>query len=298
MQHSQTLLAAILKPDKSHVAFLSHPLKPNCYAIKRNFVNIKNIILDFVAFVLYHCFMDKRANLDQSVTQTDAAYAALHDDILSCRMVPGSKIIISETALRYGFSPGAVREALSRLSAERLTVATAQKGYSVAEVSAVELKDLTRTRITIEQHCLRSAITHGDVEWETSIVAAFHRMHRIPLYVPGEPTRLNPDWAAAHTTFHSALAAGCNSPWMLTLRAMLYSQTERYRHFSVALAREERDIDSEHKAIMDACLVRDADLVASLMHDHLTKTSEIVLGSPRLAPNAGETPALEGSRGA
>ena len=72
--------------------------------------------------------MDRRAQLDQSVTQTDAAYAVLHDEILNCRLAPGSKITISEIAPRHGFSPGAVREALSRLAAERLTVATAQKG--------------------------------------------------------------------------------------------------------------------------------------------------------------------------
>ena len=52
------------------------------------------------------------------------------------------QIIISELALKFGFSPGSVREALSRLAAERMTVATAQKGYTVADVSIAELKDL------------------------------------------------------------------------------------------------------------------------------------------------------------
>ena len=238
--------------------------------------------------------MNKRAQFDPSATQTDAAYAALHEDILTCRLAPGSKIVISDIALEYRVSPGAVREALSRLYAERMTVATAQKGYSVAEVSIAELRDLTRTRIIIEQLCLRSAIAQGDVEWETSIVAAYHRLHRIPIHVTGDLLRLNPNWAAAHTKFHAALAGGCDSPWMLTLRAMLYAQTERYRHLSIALAREERDVDAEHKAIMEACLARDADLAAALMDAHLAKTSEIVLGSSLLtAARAGDEPASE-----
>ena len=110
------------------------------------------------------------------------------------------KITISEVAVRLGFSPGAIREALSRLSAEKWAVATAQKGYSVAPVSTEELKDLTRTRIAIEQLCLRAAIAHGDVEWETSIVAAYHRLHRVPIAVAGDASRLNPGWAAAHRT--------------------------------------------------------------------------------------------------
>jgi GntR family transcriptional regulator, carbon starvation induced regulator len=232
--------------------------------------------------------MGSRAQFDQSVTQTDAAYAVLRDEILSCRLAPGSKITISEIALEYGFSPGAVREALSRLSAEKMTVATAQKGYSVSEVSIGDLKDLTRTRILIEQHCLRSSIERGDVEWETSVVASYHRLHRIPLVFKTDPSRLNPSWAAAHTTFHNALASGCDSPWLLTLRAMLYAQTERYRHLSVALASEERDVGAEHKGIMDACLARDADRVSKLIDAHLTKTSEIVLSSPILQSKLGD----------
>ena len=237
--------------------------------------------------------MAKRAQLDQSVTQTDAAYAALLDEILTCRLAPGVRIPIGEVASRFGFSPGAVREALSRLSAERMTVATAQKGYSVAEVSVEELKDLTRTRITIEQLCLRSAIERGDVEWETAIVAAYHRLHRIPIVLPGEPSRVSQAWASAHTTFHAALVAGCDSSWMLILRAMLYAQSERYRLLSHTLARESRDIDGEHKGILDACLARKADLACELIESHLTRTSDIILSLPLLREQTADRAAAE-----
>ena len=244
-------------------------------------------------------------------TQADSAYAALHDDILSCRLGPGAKIPINETAVKYGLSPGAVREALSRLSAERMAVATAQKGYSVAEVSAEELRDLTRARIVIEQWCLREAarmkagvsksgspaprsmISRPEARnalalWETAIVAAYHRLHRLPQAAAGETRRVDPRWAAAHTTFHEALASGCGSPWMLSLRSTLYAQTERYRHLSHAIARQDRDVDSEHKGILDACLARDADSAAARIAAHLTKTSQIVLNSPYLRGRGGE----------
>src|SRR6516165_12027644 len=147
--------------------------------------------------------------IERAATQADQAYEALLAEILDCRLAPGSKITISDVAARLRMSPGAVREALSRLSAEKWTVAAAQKGYSVAPVSIADLKDLTRTRIAIEQMCLRSAIGHGDVEWESSVVAAYHRLHRVPLVVADAAWRLNGDWVAAHTTFHSALASGC-----------------------------------------------------------------------------------------
>jgi DNA-binding GntR family transcriptional regulator len=230
--------------------------------------------------------MNELARVDQPATQADQAYQALLAEILDCRLAPGAKLTISDLAGRLGFSPGAVREALSRLSAEKWTVATAQKGYSVTPVSNEELKDVTRTRITIEQLCLRAAIAHGDVEWETFAVAAYHRLHRIPITEGG--SRLNPGWAAAHQTFHASLAAGCDSPWMLNLRSMLFAQSERYRHLSFVLAREDRDVDAEHRALLDACLARDADLACRLIDDHLQRTSNILLTSPPLAGNAAE----------
>jgi DNA-binding GntR family transcriptional regulator len=95
-------------------------------------------------------------------------------------------------------------------------------------------------------------------------------------------TLLDPAWVAAHTTFHAALAAGCDSPWMLRLRTMLYAQSERYRHLSVALAREDRDVDAEHEAILNACLGRETGRACALIEDHLNRTSAIVVTSPLL----------------
>ena len=75
----------------------------------------------------------------QPGTQADEVFETLRAEILSCRLPPSAKIRINEIALRLVVSPGAVREALSRLSAEGMTVAEAQKGYLVASVSVDEL---------------------------------------------------------------------------------------------------------------------------------------------------------------
>ena len=210
----------------------------------------------------------------------------LHEAILAGKLPPGSKIRISDAAAGIGVSPGAVREALSRLSAEKLAVATAQKGFTVASVSGDELRDLTRTRIAIEQLCLKGAIERGDLEWEAASVAAFHRLRRLPhlAFEEGKKKRrcLNPVWAAAHGSFHTALASGCGSASLMTIRANLFAQADRYHRLSVTLAREARDVDSEHEALLSACLARNRSLAQTLIENHLTKTMDIILSSPPL----------------
>lgn len=211
----------------------------------------------------------------QSLTQL--AYERLRADLLACRMRPGERLRINELCRALAVSLGAVREALSRLTSEGLVVAEPQRGFSVAPVSAAELRDLTAVRIEIEGSCLRRAIAAGDVAWEGELVAAQHRLSRTSLREPGDDHRVSEDFARAHAEYHRALVAGCNSPWLLRLRDILYAQTERYRRLSVPLAREERDLNREHREIADAALARDADGAVALLASHMGMTTAILL---------------------
>lgn len=215
-----------------------------------------------------------------TLTQADTVYERLKADILSCRLRPGAKIRINEIARDFEVSLGAVREALSRLAAEDMAVATAQKGFSVPDVSIEELVDLTETRIKIEELCIRAAIKSGDIEWETGLVAAFHRLQRVPeTETAGDKQVLSERWAAAHQQFHEAIVAACKSPSLLKIRTVLYAQTERYRRLSVPMRTKDRDVAAEHKSIFDAVIDRDADLAATLMDKHLRLTTEILIDS-------------------
>lgn len=218
-------------------------------------------------------------SLQPLATQADQVFEQLKFEIVSCRLAPGAKVRINELALRLAVSTGSVREALSRLSAEGMVIAEAQKGYRVAPVSEAELLDLTKTRVTIEQLCLRAAVEHGGVEWETGIVASFHRLGRIPLREPSAPDVLNDEWSRAHGAFHLALVANCASPSLLKIRAGLYAQTERYRRLSIPCGRGERDIGAEHKALVDAVLDRNADHCCGLISKHIWHTTRLLLAS-------------------
>ena len=116
---------------------------------------------------------------------SEAAYLALRADLLACRLPPGARLNIAELSGRLAVSLGAVREALSRLTAEGLAVAEMNRGFRAAPVSESELLDLTGTRIEIETSCLRRSMAVGGVDWEARIVAAHHRLSRTrPLFPP------------------------------------------------------------------------------------------------------------------
>ena len=120
-------------------------------------------------------------------TQSDRMFETLRGDILACRILPGSKLRINDIAETSEVSLGAVREALSRLGAEGLVIAESQKGYRVAPLSVEDLRDLTEARVEIEQIALARSIAHGDLDWETNLVAAWHRLSRISERVEDDP---------------------------------------------------------------------------------------------------------------
>lgn len=64
--------------------------------------------------------------------------------------------------LRPGGGPGAVREALSRLSSECLVIAEPQRGFRAAPISEEDLVQLLEARKEIERLCLHRAMGCGD----------------------------------------------------------------------------------------------------------------------------------------
>ena len=155
------------------------------------------------------------ASVERSITmsnktQSDRMFEALRHDILACILLPGSKLRISDIAETSAVSLGAVREALSRLGAEGLVVAESQKGYRVAPISAEDFRDLTEARVEIERIALARSIAAGDLDWETDLVAAWHRLSRISEQAGG-PLFASDQWALAHGAFHAALVSACGS---------------------------------------------------------------------------------------
>lgn len=212
-------------------------------------------------------------------SRTQTVYEELRAAVLACRLRPGQKVVIADLCKAHDVSLGAVREALSRLTSEGLVIAAPQRGFRVAPVSEADLRQLTEARVEIEHLCLRRSIVAGGLAWECRLVAAFHELSGTPERVADDVGRLSDAWVAAHARYHQALVDGCENVWLLRLRTILYVQSERYRRLSVPLAWQDRDIDDEHRAILDATLARNAERACALLDQHLRATTLILLQS-------------------
>ncbi len=208
---------------------------------------------------------------------TSAVQERLRADILATRLLPGQKLHIAGLARQFSVSLAAVREALSRLVADGLVQAHDQRGFRVCPVSLADLADVTRTRIDIEGLALRRSIERGDGGWLASVEEAWKALKAVPYRYPDDPTVHYEEWVVRHHIFHRARVSACGSVWLLGFRDVLQEQSERYRRLAIRRdASQERDVEAEHAAIVEAVRKRDADAAVAALSKHFTTTMEFV----------------------
>jgi GntR family transcriptional regulator, carbon starvation induced regulator len=204
----------------------------------------------------------------------------LRDAVVHAEYPPGSRLRIEQIGRDLDVSIGAVREALSRLTAEGLVIAEPQRGFVVAPISRRDLTELTAVRIEVETRCLDEAILHGDLDWEGRVQSARHKLKVLGRAYESREESGASLWHQLHEVFHDELASGCLNQWWLKLRRQLYIQSERYRRLAEGIAGPRRDVPAEHDAIADAALARDRDAARKAMQDHLRLTTEVILSAP------------------
>ncbi|HEY1981942.1 MAG TPA: FCD domain-containing protein [Xanthobacteraceae bacterium] len=214
-----------------------------------------------------------------SQTLNASVLAQLRSDIIACRLMPNERLRVEALRERYGMGFSPIREALMRLEAEGLVELEQNKGFRVSEVSRENLFDLMRTRIEIESIALRWSLEKGGVEWEADLLGAFHRLSRQTKIDPANPDAISEAWSKEHADFHAALVAASGSPTLLSIRARLFEQAERYVALSIMSSGPLRDDVTEHKNLMRAALNREVDKAVELNRVHITRTLDKVATS-------------------
>ncbi|MFI8992415.1 FCD domain-containing protein [Streptomyces antimycoticus] len=211
-------------------------------------------------------------------TRADELYERLKADIFAARLKPGQRLKFPAICAEYGTSVGPAREALTKLTGERLVTLQAHQGYAVTSLSAEELTDLTAARVELEGLTFRQAMQSGDDHWESEVVATHHLLARREPHGPGQ-TR-DDTWYLAHEAFHAALLAGCGNRRLVEMAQGLRAEAELYRHLAAPLLVENgRNPAAEHQALADAAIDRDLERGVELLRDHIAFTTQMLLSS-------------------
>lgn len=208
----------------------------------------------------------------QSTSITTQIYSRVRGDVLAGILEPGQKLKIDELRQTYGSGSSPIREALSLLTSDGLVERVDQRGFRVALVSAEAFEELLITRCWLEERALAESIERGGKDWEERVVLAEYHLSRTERSISRNAFIANQEWEARHKAFHMAMISACGSSLLLNFCDQLYDQNIRYRHVAGKVAYPKRNIEKEHRAIMQAALDRDAASAVRGLIEHYRAT--------------------------
>jgi DNA-binding GntR family transcriptional regulator len=209
------------------------------------------------------------------VRASDRAYAALRDDILEWRLLPGAVLAEVEQATRLGVSRTPLREALSRLSADGLVEAQAGRGLVVAATSVESVVDLFDVREALETKAAALAAARRD----PAVFEALREEFRAAGDLLADPSRHR--YYDLVRRFEEAVDAAVGNAYLVAELRGLRTHLTRIRRLSHDNPERLAAAAAEHALIVDAILDGDADLARSATTVHLRRSLRNILDTAR-----------------
>jgi DNA-binding GntR family transcriptional regulator len=217
-----------------------------------------------------------------NLTLSQRVYEHLRGEILANRLAPGTEL--SEVALsrELQISRGPIREALSRLAAEGLITMRPRRRAEVRSLTTQELIDAYQVREALEVMAVRLAIpriTEADLG----------RLEDLIDQMAGHAGRQAvADFFAANVAFHELLCALSGNDKLREMHHRLEGEIGRFQDRTLALRGSLDGSLAEHRAILAAIRLRDADQAAQLTADHIRVPVQRLQAA--LDPDAEEAP--------
>lgn len=203
--------------------------------------------------------------MTQPPSLSQRAYEAIKRKIITLELAPGS--VIDETALQeeLGLGRTPIREALKRLSLEKLVTILPRRGMFVTEIGIADLTRLYEVRIDLEALAARLAARRGRPDhWE--------RMAAALAKIPSETD--HDALIAIDEACHQIMYQAADNAFLTDTLNALYALSLRLWYFALADIGDMHDTVMEHQLILEALRAGDEEQAAALLSEHINTFQE------------------------
>jgi DNA-binding GntR family transcriptional regulator len=189
------------------------------------------------------------------------AYQLILDAIDSGVYKPGSRLVESELAERFGVSRTPIREALQRLETQSLLTRDG-RSLIVASLDHAQTAELYTVRQELEGLAAKLAAKHAARE-EVEVLRA---MVEDDYALLNDPEAL----ARANRRFHHQIHLASHNRYLVQQLDLVYRSMALMARTSLAASGRGEMALREHAAIVDAIAERDGERAAQALKDHLS----------------------------
>lgn len=218
---------------------------------------------------------------DADGTLTDSVYRHLTERLVAGRLGPGDKLSLRSVAEALGVSMMPVREAVSRLAAEKALFVEPKKAAFVPIMSAAGFRDITRVRIAIEGTAAAmaaEAATTEDLLEITRCEAQFRRLS-------GDHSAVRQAAVAANHAFHFAVYRAAHSAELIGIIERLWLRVGPIINLDLRENPERMRFGGAvrfHAAALAAIEARDPAAASAALAADIQGASDFILSQGRL----------------
>jgi len=215
-----------------------------------------------------------RLVVDQPGRPQQAILDELRRVILDGAVPPGTPIPLAEVADLFGVSQIPVREALKTLIGEALVAHQSNLGYTVAQLTPQELREMYIVRETLEAASLASAVANATAVDRAAIVAANDVLQRA--IDDDDPLTYH-----RHSRqFHLALTRPSRMFRLLHMLEAAWNITEPVQSMVHVAPSDRARLHADHRQMVDAFLGGDVEQLLTAAELHAQRLNSVIATLP------------------
>ena len=199
-----------------------------------------------------------------SETIADGVYRRLRRDIVTNNLTPGTPISEKGRADIEGVSRTPVREAILRLTEEKLVEVVPKSGTFVARIPLSALPEAFVMRIALEQVTTKAAAQNATPKQISRLRQLISQQQQIARQADPQAFSIVDD------EFHAEIARIGGYPGVWEVARLVKVQIDRCRRLTLPIDGRMKVATEEHFAVVDAIEAGDPQNAASLMENHLS----------------------------
>ncbi len=212
--------------------------------------------------------------VDQPGRPQQAILDELRRVILDGAVPPGSPIPLAEVAELFGVSQIPVRESLKTLIGEGLVAHRSNSGYSVAQLTAQELREMYIVRETLESASLAAAVANATVEDRATIVAVNDVLQQA--IRDNDPVTYH----RQSRQFHIALTRPSRMHRLLHMLEAAWNVTEPVQSMVHVAPSDRAQLHVDHCKMLDAFLAGNVEQLLTVSELHAQRLNAVIATLP------------------
>lgn len=202
----------------------------------------------------------------------EKSYNLIKQKIIKCEIMPGEQILEAEIAEELGISRTPVREALLRLSEEKLVTIYPRKGIIASPITIKDIHEVFEIREIVETQIAKTACNNMSKDYLIDLKRRF------------ENAEFNLDRENAtkyfelDLEFHKYIVKSGNNERLIKFTNQIYDLDYRIRVMSTLQVEDiEKRSRPEHFAIIDALISKDINKIERTVREHINSSKETAL---------------------